>query len=106
MSGLLHKPDLFAPLFSIPSCRYYSSKWPRESESSQIVAERALIVLHQALFSSDLIEFNSGVEQKGFAVRSEIWIFVIIAVALTALTMLGIWVLERRQRQRLFATSR
>jgi len=58
-----------------------------------------------AIFSSNLIEFNTRNGQKSLMVHKEMWIFVLATGALTLITVGVSWYFERRQNQILDSKS-
>jgi hypothetical protein len=69
---------------------------------SMAYAPAALIA---AIFSSDLIEIGSIGGNNIFTVRKEFWIFIVLVMALTMVTLGANWFLERQQGRRLRSSA-
>ena len=51
----------------------------------------------QAIFNSNLVDLGQS-GQSGFVVRKEMWIFVLLTVGLSWITLMAWWILERKQK--------
>jgi hypothetical protein len=54
----------------------------------------------QAIFNSNLVQASSS-ETSKLTVSKDIWVFIISSVALSFLTLLIVWILERCQKREL-----
>ncbi|MCJ1239935.1 hypothetical protein MMC14_007934 [Varicellaria rhodocarpa] len=50
-----------------------------------------------AIFNSNLVDLGQS-GQSGFVVRKEMWIFVLLTVGLSWITLMAWWILERKQK--------